>query len=149
MRSKAISLFSTLVTALLLAISTADAQSIEQFTANIPFEFNLAGATHPAGTYVIWRHPRNMPDGFLLIRSARGNDSEIFRTIGAQAKSIQSGSSLVFNRYEDQYFLAKIWTAGDDTGRQLVMTSRERRIKRKAAGRGMEAKTVSIAANVP
>jgi hypothetical protein len=148
MRSKAISVVSILVVAVSLAIGTADAQSIQQITVNIPFDFNVTGKAHPAGKYVITWPTYNREAGFLLIRSARGNDSEVFRTMGTKANRVQFESKLVFNRYEDRYFLAQIWTGGDDGGRRLLMTAAEGRVKRELARRGLVAETVVTAANV-
>src|SRR5215472_17145976 len=114
MRSKAVSLFAMLVIAGSLANNTADAQSVGEITFDIPFEFNVAGNTHPAGEYLIALRPSRIDAGLLLIRSARGDDSVFFWTNDAPADSISSLSKLVFNRYGDGHFLTQIRTRGEN-----------------------------------
>ena len=40
----------------------------------------------------------------------------------------QKTSKLVFHRYGSQYFLAQIWTAGNDRGQELPESGREREV---------------------
>jgi hypothetical protein len=45
-----------------------------------------------------------------------------------ESAQVQEKSKLVFHRYGNQYFLAQIWTAGNDRGRELPKTEQEREI---------------------
>ena len=46
-----------------------------------------------------------------------------------QSAGIQSGSRLVFHRYGTTYLLSQIWTEGNNLGRQVPVTSRERELE--------------------
>ncbi len=39
-------------------------------------------------------------------------------------------SKLVFHRYGDRYFLAQLWVAGSDSGRELAQSPREMEVAR-------------------
>lgn len=87
--------------------------------ANVPFDFIVNGKTLPAGEYTIV--PSNSP-GLLLIRTWETKQSAAVMTRGTvEAKS---KPSLVFRRYGNQYFLAKI--VGDTSVNELWQSKAER-----------------------
>jgi hypothetical protein len=46
----------------------------------------------------------------------------------AEAAKAPDQGKLVFNRYGDRYFLSEIWTAGDTSGRTLLVSKVEREL---------------------
>jgi hypothetical protein len=49
-----------------------------------------------------------------------------------RASETQEEARLVFHQYGDQYFLSQIWTAGGNTGRELLMPRWERQLAKNA-----------------
>ena len=124
----------------------AFAQTGTNVAVNIPFEFIVGRTVLPAGPYTVRiGDPRS---GILRIESADGGPSMWVLTHTACASHSMSESSLVFNRYGNQYFLSKVWTAGTDAGCELRKSAAEREISRayRLATRRQEVQTVIIAA---
>jgi hypothetical protein len=63
-----------------------------------------------------------------LVESTTGHDSVVFTTGSAWTRETQENTKLVFNNYDGQYFLSQIWSAGDNTGRELRMPRVERQL---------------------
>ena len=124
----------TFVTATLLVLSlmvTAQvARADEPMLVNVPFAFVAGNVTLPAGEYRVQKLDRN--SGVLLINSAKPSAAVLVVTQAAQANEMQSESKLVFNRYNNQYFLSQVWTVGSIRGRQLLKSPREKEIARSA-----------------
>jgi hypothetical protein len=45
-------------------------------------------------------------------------------TLPNYASSPSENSRLIFHRYGDEYFLAQVWTAGRDVGRNPILSKR-------------------------
>ena len=116
------------VLSLLLTVSAAavHAQS-KRSIINIPFSFTVGHKTLPAGEYTIQPN-RKESDSFWLIQSVKGNDNVLFTTNSVWTNETKNDSRLVFNSYDGQYFLSQIWSAGDNSGRQLHMPRLERQL---------------------
>jgi hypothetical protein len=115
-------LFALLGLGLLLATASASAQTAA-LKANIPFNFIVNKADLPAGVYTL----QNMGSSAtaMLIRSA---DSQVVKVVlphACAAVNRSDKTKLVFHRYGDRYFLAQIWVAGNEQGRELPQSSRE------------------------
>lgn len=126
-----------------LTAFSAHAQAGRQFTVTIPFKFHVAGETLPAGQYIVGRSTQASADG-LVLRARDGRGGVFVLTSGIQAKERSEHSKLIFNRYEDQYFLAEVWTSGVSTGRRLPGTRRERLIKQEIAKRSNSEKVTVL-----
>jgi hypothetical protein len=50
-----------------------------------------------------------------------------------RSEKIVEVGSLVFSRYNDRYFLSKIWMTGTDSGRDLAPSRTERELTRRLA----------------
>jgi hypothetical protein len=111
---------------LLLAVTavSVSAQS-KRSTINIPFSFNVGTKTLPAGDYTV-EPIRQDSHNVWLVESKNGSDSVLFTTTPVWTSEPQEGAKLVFNRYDDQYFLSQIWSPGDNSGRELRMPKLER-----------------------
>jgi len=106
--------------------ATQVARAQEPMTVNIPFAFTAGEAALPAGEYRVQKMDGN--GAVLLIRSSDPTAAAFVTTIGTQGKEQQERSKLVFNRYNDHYFLSQVWNAGYSSGRQLRKTHREKEI---------------------
>jgi hypothetical protein len=142
------------VLTIVAAGASANAQSLQyRVTANIPFDFSVAGQKLPAGKYFINRAQQGDGDMVVQIRSTDGHSNVTRLTIPISAYNPVNKSKLVFNRYGDDYFLSEIWPAGSATGRELPKSRAEREVARKAKDSGVAAlnapdvKTVTILAN--
>lgn len=126
-------LSSLLALGLLLAAS-AHAQTLK---ANIPFDFVVNGHNMSAGEYRIER----LGNGGNAI-ALRGTDNVLALTFACSTGKPATDSKLIFNRYGAEYFLAQVWTAGKNTGRQLPTSAAEREI----ASGPVKAQLVAVAA---
>ena len=133
---------------------SANAQSLNyRLTANIPFDFSVAGEKLPAGKYWINRAQQSNGDMVVQISSTDGHSNITRLTIPVFASKPAKSGKLIFNRYGDEYFLSEIWPAGGETGRGLHKSRAERELLRKAQNSGVAAlnapdvKTVTIQAN--
>jgi hypothetical protein len=145
MKKQVLKIFSMLSLFVPLAAGSVYAQSDLRLKVNIPFEFSVGNEALPAGEYTV----RHMFRGVLVIQNADGSATKIFSTNGASASKTPYESSLVFHRYGDEYFLSKIWTSGNDTGREIFKSRAEREIIRARSNLSKSAtdrQTVSLAA---
>jgi hypothetical protein len=110
--------------------------------ADIPFDFQAGQKVMPAGTYEISK----AGDHMLLLR-AKGQQAAEFLTVhDAYALTAPTGSSLVFDRRGNSYFLRQIWTAGEHNG----LECRKPRVERKIEAEYKQAESpVVVAMNTP
>ena len=130
----------------LTAIS-ARAQGGDNFTVRIPFNFNVAGKTLPAGQYIVRRNTTN-PVG-LEVQRKDGRAGVFVLTTEIRAVERQETSKLVFNRYGDQYFLAQVWTSGRVSGHGLQKSRKERLAEREMAKSAASPQKVAVVGSQP
>lgn len=107
---------------LLLATASASAQTVP-LKANIPFSFIVNKGELPAGEYTL--KSLGSSDTAMLIQSADGQMAKMILPNACESSKAPMTSKLVFHRYGSEYFLAQIWTAGYEQGRELPKSSRE------------------------
>jgi len=123
-----LSLLIALVFALTIYPTKAHAQIIGNLEVNIPFQFHAGNAKLPAGKYII--HMLDNSDLTVMeISSADGSTSALFEVQDAEANSTPAKSELIFNKYGNRYFLAKLFDEGNPSGSELSKSSYEKRIK--------------------
>ena len=89
---------------------SAQAQSVRQYEASIPFDFNVGNKTFAAGEYAFGlTNPLSYQES-LTIRDLKSGKTQVVLITREQANELSDGSQLLFNRYEDRYFLAAIST---------------------------------------
>ena len=139
-------LFTTMAIAMFIttvAVASAQAQNAPTVSVTIPFGFEVAGKTLPAGDYQL------RMEGSRSTLKIQNHDTlrTTFVTISPlQRTDIQNQSKLVFNRYGNQYFLSQVWIAGRSSGEEVRQSSTERGIRRELAALKQRAGTVTIAA---
>jgi len=107
----------------LMMVGEAAAQTV-RMKANVPFDFVVNGSTLPAGEYSIQSF--GTADGkTLLVKNADLTDKALVNSISVQSLRSAKETKLVFHRYGDRYFLAEVWTEGNDRGNELPKSSRE------------------------
>jgi hypothetical protein len=126
---KSFRLFTMLGLTFVMIAATAMAQTPEQITIDLPFEFTVARQTLPAGNYTI----KSLSPSRLLIRSRDGHEAVIASVYAVQAKETPADARLVFLRYGDQHFLYRMFVPGTDMGRQLSPSRIEVRLAKTVA----------------
>ena len=118
----------------LLTFSAAFGQSDRQTIIHIPFNFSVGEKSFPAGKYVIERN-RNNSDTVWVIKQKDDGGSAILLTRAVRANEVVEQTRLVFNRYDDLYFLSEFWTVGSQTGHQVPVSKQERALEKTVAER--------------
>ena len=116
----------------LLTFSSAFGQSDRQTIIHIPFNFTAGEKAFPAGKYVIERIWKTS-DTVWVIRRKDNVGKAMLMTRPVRANEAQQETRLVFHRYGELYFLSEIWTPGDQTGRRLQTSERERALDKAVA----------------
>lgn len=117
-------LLMAVVMALTFLASTRVARAQELMIVNIPFDFAVGTKTLPAGEYSVKDSPTLQT--LLLIDRDDPSQGAFLLTQPVDAHGLQSESKLVFNRYDNRYFLSQVWSAGKSRGRQLSRSDREK-----------------------
>lgn len=124
-------LFLTLIFAMSLWPTRAQAQIIGNLEAEIPFQFHVGSTTLPAGKYII--HELEGSDLTVMqISSADGKLSALFDVESAQAKAAPEKSELIFNKYGDRYFLSEMYDEGNADGSRLFTSRNEKRASKES-----------------
>ena len=131
---KAIALSGLLV---LLTFSSVLGQSDRQTIIHIPFNFSVGEKAFPAGKYVIERN-RKDSDTVWVIRRKDNVGKALLLTRPVRANETQQDTRLVFHKYDDLYFLTNFWTAGDQTGREIQISDREKALDKALAMKRQE-----------
>ena len=115
-----------------ISSSVAFAQSNRQTVVDIPFNFSVGEKAFAAGKYVIRRN-RKDSDTVWVIQQKDTNESAVLMTRPVQSAETQADAKFVFHKYDDLYILSAFWTAGENTGRQIQVTNRERALAKALA----------------
>ena len=102
---------------------------------DIPFAFQVANQTMPAGEYLIQRMT-DTKEGvqYTMIRRTDRSRAAVALTFAVDAKNAKSDPKLVFHTYGNSYFLSEIWT-GQDQGQHLLLSNREKELARETTAK--------------
>ena len=131
------------------AVATASAQLPGTRTsAQIPFDFIVGEKTLPAGLYEL-RRIGNDPYVLCIQNVDDSRNVMIFYTSLLDDRDSIRQSALVFHRYGDIYFLAKIMSQYEGFARELQPSERERSMERDLASnnKALQVESVPLAAN--
>jgi len=128
MKSKLITL--SLLAAALITASALQAQAPAgpRPVWDVPFDFVVGDQTLPAGQYTV---RQDTPRGAVQVQSLDWKTSRFRMANKVQAGRVQDRSRLIFRRYGNQNFLARIWIAGSEFGSELAKSRYEREISRR------------------
>jgi hypothetical protein len=122
-----LALFIALMFALTMYPTRAQAQIIGDLEVSIPFQFHAGSTKLPPGKYII-----HMLDNSNLtimeISSVDGSTSALFDVESAEANSAPAKNELIFNKYGNRYFLAKLFDQENPSGSKVVESRYEKRI---------------------
>jgi hypothetical protein len=106
----------------LASTQSASAQgNIAMAEVNIPFAFQTATRTMPAGMYRIDRESSHL----VLLRGP-GKAAGFVQMYGATQSRVSDHGTIVFDHYGDKYFLRQIWTAGEKVGLECPKSRAEK-----------------------
>lgn len=132
--------------ALIIAVPARAQMPGTTIRANIPFDFILRGKTFPAGRYEIMR-VNDAPEVLELRNVNDKHDHAAFETEAFRENRVADRSELVFNRYNDMYFLSEVVSSGEQTAREVVPSHAERRLRREMARNSREPESVAVELN--
>ena len=133
MKEQTLRRFTVLSFLLILTAVTVSAQS-ERIRVITSFSFIVGQKTLPAGEYTVEPN-REDSDNVWLVQGKEGHASALFTTNTVRASETQEEARLVFHNYGGQYFLSQIWTAGGNTGRELLMPRLESQLAKNSIER--------------
>lgn len=109
----------------LLATTAASAQSVK-VKATVPFSFIVNRATLPAGQYML----SSVDDQgtAIAIRNLDSNTTNLVLSNACESAKSSDNAKLVFHRYGSRYFLSQVWTGGNNRGREMLPSAREKEI---------------------
>jgi len=93
----------------------------------VPFNFVVENDRMPAGDYTIQR----VATGRLRIESNDRHTAASFLAIPKQGKVTAEKAHFIFHRYGGEYFLATIWTPGQEVGWEVLQGKLETELARK------------------
>lgn len=118
----------TLITICLLPTAAtlfAQVESRPLMKVNIPFSFSVDNHTLPAGQYYV----RTVtPERNIALVSTDGKQSLVISDLPNYASNPSPNSRLVFNKYGNDYFLAQVWTRGENVARNPFVSKRQAEI---------------------
>lgn len=123
-----------------VVVSHGSAQLDQPLVAKIPFNFTVCQEELPAGIYTVFL-ASSATSHLLAMRSESGRSVYIACAQSVNSPKTVTEGKLVFNRYDDQYFLSEAWWPGYTMGHELVKSDRERAlIKELSVGQSKPAK---------
>lgn len=96
-----------LVTGLII---TAQAQMRTQYRAQVPFDFKVGGQAFQAGDYILGLTNPTNDNRLLTFREINSGEAKIITIIPKENNERLNVSKLVFNRYDDRYYLSEMIT---------------------------------------
>ena len=110
-----------------LAVAGVQAQAPSRVEVNIPFEFSAGKTTLKPGVYTVKRMSGNL----VTLRNVENKSSSVIliAPVNLSSTNVEATERLVFNKYEDRYFLAQIWLTVD-SGRELLREKKTEKAER-------------------
>jgi hypothetical protein len=117
--------------ALTMYSTQAQAQIIGDIDVNIPFQFHVGSTRLPPGEYRI--HVLDNSDlSTMEITSMDRTVSALFQVEQADINSEPTKTELIFNKYGNRYFLARMFDEGNPSGSQVAESHYEKKLSQGA-----------------
>ena len=124
------------VSALVLCALTAGASAQSLVVAKkvkIDFDFYAGKKLMPAGEYEFTLTPNHQAYKLVHVRQVNGGANAIVSSVPSlNVKSLEPGA-VVFNKYGEQYYLARLRFGDSDYAHDLIKSKRERKLLRDIA----------------
>lgn len=137
---------SVVVLVTMAAVTTIQAQTINQFTADIPFDFQVGGERFSAGKYTVRCLNPSSDVKVLQLRKTDGETSVMLHTNAIVGKT-NNKARLVFSRYGNQYFFSQAWLASESLGMQAVKSRQEKATAKEMARLAYKPEMVALTIN--
>jgi hypothetical protein len=133
---------SILLALTVLLLATAAQAQTTNVKASIPFDFVVGDHAYSAGDYTV----KSLSQNSAAIRIDNADESEKGMTLSNACQKGQpaDGTTLVFQRLGDNYFLYQVWTEGNTTGRELRMSKAQAQLAKNYS----KPELVIVAANI-
>jgi len=105
---------------LTIGVFAGRAQIVGQVDFKMTQPFTVENTTLPAGSYAI-RAVQGTDQSVIQIAAVSGEPSVLVEVSSAQPNASQSGSQLVFNKYNHVLALSQVFPGGGNAGYQLVV----------------------------
>src|SRR5271166_2460510 len=116
MKKNLTSVMATVIVMAAAMVTPVFAQHSGPMKVAVPFNFVVENDRLQAGDYTIER----IANGRLRIHNNDGSVSATFLAMPTQRTDAPEKAHFIFNHYGSEYFLAKIWTPGQETGWELL-----------------------------
>jgi hypothetical protein len=120
-------LFIALVFTTTIYQAETHAQIIGSLEVTIPFQFHAGDAKLPPGKYMI-RTVDNTDLTIMEISSEDNSISALFEVRDAEANTTPAKSELIFNKYGNRYFLAKLFDEANPNGSAVSKSRYEKKV---------------------
>ena len=133
---------SILLALTVLLLATAAQAQTTNVKASIPFDFVVGNHAYSAGEYTV----KSMAIDGVAIRIDNADESAKGITLSDVCERLHpaNGTTLVFQRLGDNYFLYQVWTEGNSLGREFPKSKREVQL----AKNNSKPELVIVAANI-
>ena len=114
--------YQLLIASLFVALLTplaAWAQSEDHLKVDVPFQFRAGDAVLPAGVYKVQQLDLRDPN-VIFIEGINNHFEALVQALPAESSTVNTKSSLDFNKVNGQEVLSKIWIGGGEQGYQLI-----------------------------
>jgi hypothetical protein len=130
-----------LLTLTVLLLATAAQAQTTNVKASVPFDFVVGDHAYPAGDYTV----KSMAIDSAAIRIDNADESEKGITLSNACERLHpaDGTTLVFQRMGNNYFLYQIWTEGNSAGREFPKSKTEVQL-----AKNYKPELVIVAANI-
>jgi hypothetical protein len=108
-------------------VTPAHAQNSNRVVVDIPFDFSVGNTLLKAGNYKV----EELQSGILVFDGNDGRDHQFALSVGNEAANQGDQPKLVFVRYGDETFLNKVFLSRGDDYRELLPSSREKKLIQK------------------
>ena len=107
---------------LAFAFGVAQAQNENpSIKVKIPFKFSIGNQSFEAGDYTL----KALIQHTTALQNQNGRTLSNISSNSIEATAAPVSTELIFNRYNEHYFLAQIWQAGSNIGKQLIKSPAE------------------------
>ena len=108
------------------AVQAQQADRVVKFEA--PFAFQVENNKLPAGEYTVL-----VQGGWLQIqgKDGKGAAHALTMPVVSRGGKTVTKSHVVFHNYQGRYFLAAVWTLGQEKGRELLETREEQQLAKR------------------